>query len=73
MWKMVYEFHKLDETQNSVYSIEHIMYCTLVGDKLQKCLNDWNNTLAGQGTSISQNILKPLLLRELRKGPQLKE
>ena len=29
--------------------------------------------MAGQGTSISKKILKPLLLRELRKSPQLKE
>ena len=73
MPKMLYDYHKLDETQHAVYNFENILAVTLKGDKLQKFLNDWNSTLAGQGTSITKKILKPLLLRELRKSPQLKE
>ena len=73
MLEMVYDYHKLDETQHAVYNFENILAVTLKGDKLQTLLNDWNSILAGQGTSISKKILKPLLLRELRKSPQLKE
>ena len=73
MINMVYEYHKLDESQNAVYNMENILAVQLKGDTLQKLLNDWNSTLAGQGTSISKGILKPWLLRELRKSPQLKE
>ena len=54
MLKMVYEYHRLDETQHAVYNFENILAVTLKGDKLQKFLNDWNSTLAGQGTSITK-------------------
>jgi hypothetical protein len=73
MLKMVYEYHKLDESQGSVFSMENILAVHLVGDKLQKFLNDWNYILSGQGKPLSKAVLKPLLLRELRKSPQLKE
>ena len=36
MLKMVYEHHRLDETQHAVYNFENILAVTLKGDKLQK-------------------------------------
>jgi hypothetical protein len=46
MLKLVYEYHKLDESQGSVFTIENIMAVHLVGDKLHKFLNDWNLILS---------------------------
>ena len=73
MLNMVYEYHRLDESQGSVFSMENILAVHLVGDKLQKFLNDWNYILSGQGKPLSKALLKPLLLRELRTSAQLKE
>ena len=67
MLKLVYEYEKLDEAQNAVFGIEDILAVQLVGDKLQKVLNDWNNILAGHGAPVTKALLKPLMLRQLRK------
>ena len=69
---MFYDFQRLDETQNAVFTVESIMACQLVGDKLQKVLFDWNSTLAGQGDPVPNVFLMPLRLRQLRKRPQPK-
>ena len=49
------------------------LLCTLLETNYKNCLNDWNYILSGQGKPLSKAVLKPLLLRELRKSPQLKE
>ena len=68
--KMIYEFHKMDETQNAVFAVENIPACQLVGDKLLKFLTGWNSTLAGQGSSVPKVFLKPFRFRQLRRSPQ---
>jgi hypothetical protein len=71
--QMVYEYHKLDETQNELFTIDNILAIQLAGDKLQKFLSDWNNIAAGQGAPADKTLLKPLLLRQVRNSPRLKD
>ena len=62
---MIYEYHKLDDAQDADFGVENILAVQLVGDKLHKLLNDRN--------SVSGALLKPLMLRQLRKSQQMKE
>ena len=73
MLKVVYEYHRIYETQIAVFTIENNLAIQLVGDKLQNLLNDWIHPLACHGTPAPKVILKPLLLRQLPKSAQLKE
>ena len=73
MLKVVYEYHRIYETQIAVFTIENNLAIQLVGDKLQNLLNDWIHPLACHGTPTPKVILKPLLLRQLPKSAQLKE
>ena len=59
--KMVYDSHKLDEAIGQVFDIESIFCTTLKGDKLARFLQGWDTVLAGQGETVPESILKPLL------------
>ena len=56
-----------------MFDIENIFCTTLKGDKLAKFLQDWDTVLAGQGETVPESILKPLLHRQLLLSPSLKE
>ena len=44
------------------------------GDKIAKFKNDWDATITGQTKALDEEeVLKPLLLRQLRRSSQLKE
>ena len=73
MLMVAYEYHTLDVAQSAVLGIENIVAVQLVGDKLQKLLSDWNSILAGQGAPVAKAMLKPLMIRQLRKSQRLKE
>ena len=73
MLKVVYEYHRIDETQNAAFTVENNLAVQLVGDKLQNMLNDRTHTRACHGNPAPMVLLKPLLLRQLPKSPQLKE
>ena len=72
--KLVYDYNKRDEANGALFTLKDILHAELKGDTLAKFKNDRDATFTRQNKPLEEDeVLKPLLLRQLRRSGQLKE
>ena len=52
--ELVYDYHKLDEANGSLFTIEDILHVEPIGDKLAKFKHDWDATIIGQSKTLEE-------------------
>jgi len=71
MLKVIYEYYKAEASAGALYSFEDLLTVELVNDDLERYMNNLDMVTNGIDELPSEDTRKNLLLRQLRKSPEL--